>query len=351
MKRIPLLAVIICTVASYAIAQYGEHRIPTNMPGVFTISSPPAEFDPLTASDDALTAYGFPPHPDKSLEVAYAAWERTISASKERIVPVLRHTGLFNSLPVNLSGSTQGNGNGIFQTLVNWSAVMPTTDATAYGENNSFWWVSGNFTVPPVTAKTCDPNGDYESTWIGLDGYNTPASGGGYNGSKDIWQAGTISEVSCISGNYDYEYYAVYEWLPNDAVQITNLPVYAGDSLSVEVWVTSATEGWVWMTDQTTGQYAVIDYPAPAGIHLVGNSAEWVVERPSVGGSLSTLANYGSDYFSTGGLAETFDKTVYYPGTIGNFIYSMKTNWWEQPISYPQLLGLYNVLFHYEGPE
>ena len=45
---------------------------------------------------------------------------------------------------------------------------------------------------------------------------------------------------------------------------------------------------------------------APAGTKLVGNSAEWVVEAPTVGGSQSAIADYGEVFFS---VCEAFTNT------------------------------------------
>lgn len=39
--------------------------IPTNVEWIRTYPDPPAGFNPLSASDEELASYGFPPRPDK----------------------------------------------------------------------------------------------------------------------------------------------------------------------------------------------------------------------------------------------------------------------------------------------
>jgi hypothetical protein len=48
-----------------------------------------------------------------------------------------------------------------------------------------------------------------------------------------------------------------------------------------------------WFENITAGTYTTPFTTAPAGATFVGNSAEWVMERPTVGGSLADLSDYG----------------------------------------------------------
>jgi hypothetical protein len=51
----------------------------TNPPGVVSYPPPPAGFDPLTASDEALKRYGFPPKPDQQSDPKdYAIWKKMV---------------------------------------------------------------------------------------------------------------------------------------------------------------------------------------------------------------------------------------------------------------------------------
>ena len=57
-----------------------------------------------------------------------------------------------------------------------------------------------------------------------------------------------------------------------------------------------ATAGF--FTNRTTGASTSLTFTAPSGTSLTGNSAEWVVEAPTVGGSQSLMADYGEVFFS-----------------------------------------------------
>ena len=52
------------------------------------------------------------------------------------------------------------------------------------------------------------------------------------------------------------------------------------------------------ITNRTTGDSTSLTFNAPSGTSLVGNSAEWIVEAPTVGGQQSSLADYGEVFFS-----------------------------------------------------
>src|SRR5262249_39833297 len=81
----------------------------------------------------------------------------------------------------------------------------------------------------------------------------------------------------------------------------------------VEVHVATAsgsdTVGSVVLRNETQGKSTAFLFSAPSGTHLVGNSAEWIVERPQIDNKLSNLANYsavtfrGADAVATGGRA------------------------------------------------
>jgi len=124
-------------------------------------------------------------------------------------------------------------------------------------------------------------------------------------------------------------------------MQIANLPVNAGDDIVVEVWSTSATQGHVYFANLNTGQNASLSIAAPAGTRLVGNSAEWVVERPSVNGRIATLTNYITDYLSDC-LAYTQNGEVLYPGSASATQLIMLDNN-SQTISEPIPLGPYGL--------
>lgn len=330
-----VVSVALLSVLPYASAQQaGDDGIPTTLPGVTTAPAPSDGFDPLTASDDELAAYGFPPRPDKNVSTrAYAAWERAMRASQERVFPELELTDHFNRPNVGLGKTENGT-----STSYNWSGVVDTTSTKSYG-STSIYYVLTEYVVPVASQAygACTGGSVYSSSWVGIDGW----------GSNDVLQGGTESDAWCLLGVRTTTYYAWYEWYPSGAVKISSLPVSAGDDMFVEVWSTSATSGHAYLVNYNTNQSVTITFSAPSGTQLIGNSAEWVVERPTVGNSYATLTNYISDYFSSASAA-SFGGTAYYPASSAAIGVTMLDNN-GKPISYPTLLGSYAIWLQDEG--
>src|ERR1700761_7454680 len=71
------------------------HELATNLSGVMTFATPPQGFSAITASDEELAAYGFPPRPDPQLSPKpYASWAKAMLASRTRILPQLERTSI-----------------------------------------------------------------------------------------------------------------------------------------------------------------------------------------------------------------------------------------------------------------
>ena len=51
--------------------------------------------------------------------------------------------------------------------------------------------------------------------------------------------------------------------------------------------------------NDTTGVHTSFTFNAPAGTTLTGNTAEWIVERPGIGGATSQLAAFGDVFFDS----------------------------------------------------
>lgn len=337
-------AVFLLLVLPYASAQQpGYNAIPTNLPGVTTAPAPPSGFDPLTASDGELATYGFPPRPDRNVSArAYAAWEGAMKASKHRISPMLKLTNIFHK--PNVAVGTIQNSQAY---STNWSAYVVPTSATSYG-STSIQSVIGLYVVPIAEQAlgTCTGGTDYEATWVGIDGW----------GSNDVLQGGVTAEASCFDWwgavSRSSAYYAWYEWYPAGSVQISNFPVSPGDDIWSEVVATSSSTGYLYMTNLNTNYSVQLYFSAPPGTNLIGNSAEWVVERPLLcwgvfGCSFAQLTNYTWEVFTDG---QAFDGYGYQsePGSSGAIAVTMLDNS-GNPISYPILMGLYGIQFEDEG--
>lgn len=291
------LAISLCGVP-YSIAQTvpGDSTpmltVPTNLPNIRTFVRPPATLDPFVASPEALQRYGFPPRPDhlKAPE-AYKAWAKAVSAPQKRLEsPQLVQTAISNGLARILpsGGSKQAAteissapANAVATNSSNWSgyadydnASLPFAKSYVY----AYW-------IVPVAQHAFNTSGggwDFSSQWVGIDGF----------GSSDVLQGGTEADAYA-SGSSTGAYYAVWiEWYPNSESRISNFLVAPGDEMFVQVWNTSPTVGVAYLLNISSQQVVAITFDAPSGTRLVGNSAEWVVERPGIGGSLARLTNY-----------------------------------------------------------
>lgn len=347
-SRITLVLFLAAPLAG--IAQNARHLQPNehmlNVAGATTIEAPPTSFDPVTASDSELAYYGFPPRPDQIMQPkAYATWARAMKASKVRVAPELQETKIFHG-PAKLA--TVANpavveSNPLLSMQAsnttysyNWSGYLDLSGATSYG-TSSFYYVVNHFVVPVAQQAfgACTGGWDWGSAWNGIDGW----------GSSDVLQAGIEFDAYC-SGTTSASYYSPwYEWYPYGEVRISGLPIAPGDDVFVEVWHTSSTQGYAYLVNQNTNQSVEVGFTAYPGYSLMGNSAEWVVERPTVGGSPTTLTNYIADPF--------WDAYAY---TEGSTFYSINK---ATPvsmldnsgavISYPESLGKESFIMHDSG--
>jgi Peptidase A4 family len=337
-----IFTVFMC-LAPNAAAQAIAYSVPTNLPGVTAATEPPAWFNPLTASDEDLAVFGFPPRPDaQGAPEIYKSWQRAMTASKRSIIPELQFTDIFHG-PAQMTHVEDSTA-----TSNNWSAVVVESGASKYG-NTSFRIIQAEYVVPVASQVfgACTGSWDRSSSWVGIDGVYG-------SGEKDLFQAGTEADASCVNGIKSQDYYAWLEWVPdkpNAALIIGGLSVSAGDDIFIQVWNTSATQGYVYILNETTNEYVNLNVPAPSGTKLVGNSAEWVVERPLPAGNCSTcfatLTNYIWDYFSSSE-AQTHSGSAYGPGSSSAIQVTMYSG--STAISYPTVLGTNAIQFQNEGP-
>jgi hypothetical protein len=154
----------------------------------------------------------------------------------------------------------------------NWSGYVDT--------GPTFTSVSAQWVVPTVQPSQA---AQYSSTWIGIDGYN----------DSSLIQTGTAQDTD----NGVTSYYAWYEILPDYAVEVGT--VSPGDHITASVQEMAVSSWKITITDVTSG----IVFSQSATFNGPGGSAEWIEEAPTINGSQSTLADFGSASFSS--LAET----------------------------------------------
>jgi Peptidase A4 family len=259
---------------------------------VRTFEPPPRGFDPLTASPAELARHGFPPRPDDPHHLE--RYRRVFGQLKNKfnyIQPTFQVNTDKRHGPRNRSPEAGT------ETSTNWSGGVVFAPP-----GQSFKWVEGDWVVPNVDAPTQN-QWYYCASWIGIDG----------DGSGDVCQAGVECEVYQSGSSVTRNIYPWWEWFPNYEIKITNLGVSPGDMVTMLLCTqtgANATTAIVYITNRTNGVSTSVSFSAPMGTKLVGNSAEWIVEAPTVGGSQSSLADYGEVFFSVCEAFATDNSTV-----------------------------------------
>jgi hypothetical protein len=332
-----------------------HHVVRTNWPGVYAFTQPPADFDPLTASQGDLEAWGYPPRPGLSEGAqALAHWSEAANPALRREVPdLVRTQGVYHRPVTGLEVvPSSSNYKAATATSNNWSgyALVPAAGAQA------LYSVSGRWTVPTVKQApgTCSGGWDYSSEWAGIGGFND-----GF-----LLQAGSAANVFCDIGGNIPEYFPWLEWLPESQLVLyqnastsTLYPFAPGDYLIVTVWATKFTSGVsktgnLNFADVTQGWSVALTFTAASvgGSEVTGQSAEWIVERTEVNGSLATLPDYvANPWWSTTAL--DLGAVAHYPGSPGTataFNITMLDNG-SAPVSFVDLFGKNALWFFPEG--
>jgi hypothetical protein len=245
-------------------------------------------FNPLTASARLLLRHGFPTRPDaRTAPEIRKRWDRAFSRPRTWITPVFREVEGRSHGPALKPGPrsprVSASGKIANATSSNWSGSVAFPPA-----NRSFGWIEGQWTVPNPHAPAV--GNYYASEWVGIDGW----------GSGDVLQAGTETEIVDIGIFSATQVYAWWEWYPAGEVAITNLSVSPGDVVYCLICVNSTTTATVYISNQSSLVTTSFSITAPKGTALVGNSAEWIVERPSVNGSITSLTDFKVVYFDEG---------------------------------------------------
>jgi len=330
------------------------HVVPTNWPGVYAFTQPPADFDPLTASPGELESWGYPrrPSPEEGPD-ALARWSTAVSPALTRKIPELaKLEGVSHRPATRLTVRSQST-KAVAADASNWSgfALVPAKSAPAFDS------VSGRWVLPTVKqpADQCLGGWDYSSQWVGMGGIS----------DADLLQSGSEADVFCdLPGNNVAEYFPWIEWLPGPTLVLyenvatnTLFPFVPGDYLIVTVTATKFSGGAsknavVNFADVTQGWSVAITFTAAAvgGSKVTGSSAQWILERPEVGSTLATLPDYFVDAWQYSA-AEDMSSAVYYPGAPGTAtVYDITMlDDSDKPISYANLYGRAVLWFFAEG--
>jgi hypothetical protein len=244
----------------------------------------PEGFDPLTATARQLAAQRLPRRPDAEKEAgARELWERAVTRTKLWITPEFEHHENISHGPARLerAGRRATAAPAVSNaTSTNWSGAAVFAPA-----DKPYRFVGGQWTVPSPNSSV--DGSYYASEWVGIDGWN----------SKDVLQAGTETQITKIWIITATQVYAWWEWYPAGEVKISNLPVSPGDVMYCLICADSTNHATVSFSNQSTGVGTRFDITPPSGTTLSGNVAEWIVERPTVNGSVANLTDYAACYF------------------------------------------------------
>jgi len=319
----------------------------TSVAGVRTFNPPPAGFNAVAASDEDLATYGFPPRPNQQNNPAeYARWAKAMAAAKIRWNGELKPTGLYSgparaAKPAAAASATSATSAVYYY---NWSGFINTNSLTAYNPNTSFSYITSEFNVPAVSqaVNACDGGWDWEVSWNGIDGSKN---------QNALLQGGSASGALCSGSTKATSYYAWVEWYPAYPM-LSAFNINPGDDMYVATWITSPTQGYVFVIDMTKSLSYTAALTPNGGAGLIGNSAEYVVERPCCRGANDfPLPNYVWDFWANSS-AYTFagqakGTTGFYPGSTAasNWLTYMVDDQDTQVISAPTAQGKYGIFF------
>ena len=246
----------------------------------------PERFDPMKATTRQLAAYRLPRRPDAKAEPELRKlWDRVMSRTRLWITPEFEHHEHIKHGPARGSGrravtARLGSPGVSNATSNNWSGAADFSPA-----GKPYGFVGGQWTVPSPNTRT--DGAYYASEWVGIDGWN----------SNDVLQAGTETQITKILFITAEQVYAWWEWFPAGEVKINNLPVSAGDVMYCLICADTTSHATVYFSNQSEGVGTRFEITPPRGTTLTGNVAEWIVERPTVGGAVANLTDYAACYF------------------------------------------------------
>jgi hypothetical protein len=327
----------------------GSANVPTNIPGVYRYPAPPDDFDALGATDEERASYGFPPRPDVRTDPdGYVKWTRAMKVAKVRWTGNLKDMGIASvpgmpaRSPLEAAPNISAHPGKVY--YYNWSGVANTNSNRVWSDKTSFDIVYSDFNVPVAQQPfgSCDGGADIEVSWNGIDGF--------VNG--DVLQGGSMSQAYCNNGSRTNSYCGWVEWYPSYQI-LCQFDVNPGDDMYVVTYnVTGGgtNPGNVYIEDLTLQTASSVQLTWIKGPGLVGNSADYIVERPCCSGSkFYPLANYLQNFW-----ASSYSGTPqgnYYAGGQASITYliNMVDDADDQIISFPKAgsagEGLYSVFF------
>ena len=170
--------------------------------------------------------------------------------------------------------------------------------SSTFNDQREIIGISASWVVPRVNASAGD---GYSVAWVGIGGQL----------DKTLIQIGTEHNVF----NGKESYHAWYEMLPDYVIRIENFSLSPGDKVAASIsLVNSETHEWnLQITDLSNGEA----FNETFVYNSTRSSGEWIVERSTVNGQLTSLSDFGAITFSDCQVDLSSDK-----GVIGEFTHS-----------------------------
>lgn len=285
---------------------------------------PPSNFDPLKNAADRklLHAFRLPPCPDPQAEPAlFAHWQALFSGG-----PLTYVTADSTRYSVDESAAVHGPHNqsrpaggraNTAETSLNWSGAYVTA-----GCRDSLVQAGGSWTAPlPKPGSGPNPNHMQHrcSIWVGIDGHA--------RWTTSMPQIGTEHTVDPETGLCRQRFWWQW-WLGDGRATLPyalSLGLSPGDKVVCQVRMESDSQAVFHAKNDTTHTLTSVVVTGLAPI--VGNSAEWIVERPSRPhvdhGVLQTGEQYPSPDFGAVGFEGLVARGV--SPSDGSRTYTMRT--------------------------
>jgi peptidase A4-like protein len=289
--------------------------IATNIPGIRSYAEPPKGFNPVTATDEELATYGFPPRPDKLAHAnEYAQWERAMKLAKihwHGELKALPGGGLkipSGSSPLPEAVQPETSGPKDIQTN-NASGVIVASGQKSFNKN-SIGNVFAFITVPTVEAPLdnsipCSGQGYIAIATVGIDGFVFDTGNG--HGYDPQLEAGLFEQLACSGDIY---YFAVFGYQGSYTIPFFVNP---GDVLYAFVDTSGGSNSFAYLQDNTTGTYGSYSVTTSG---IAGKTANWMVERFCCSGNEPiTLANTTNIAFGGAFAGNEIDEKFFYPGS------------------------------------
>jgi hypothetical protein len=230
---------------------------------------------------------------ERWLTVVYKISTSKLMAAIAVLTFIVGAVSVFYSITLFLANQPEGSSD---LHVSQWSGYLAGSDVQNRSPVVSS--VSGSWVVPEVNPLE---NMTFSGIWVGIGGY----------GEETLIQTGTEQEYF----NGKPVYYAWYELLPDYLVKIPRIQVEPGDKMTASIsLVNEAEDTWsIMISDVTRGT----NFKKTFVYNSSRLSAEWIVERPKVNGTVSTLADFGTAMFTD--CKATIDAVT---GVIGNFSYA-----------------------------